>query len=430
MGLKMPSGFNPFEDEPKAQPAVQSIAQPATPVPPVEQKPMTALQKADAAIKEKTNPTPKVVAVVAKPKAAPNLKIGQNLATILAAARKSKGDGIAVSGRTIQPVERVPTGVFEFDLATGGGFPRGRYTIIYGPEASGKTNAVYKGIAQAQQMPPPCNKAVFIDLEGTFDPLWAEKFGVDVDELVVIKPGYGEEAGDLLDAVIRADDVLFIGFDSLAVMVSSREAEQSLEKFDVGTSSLLVKRMMNKVILALNEEEKRGHRPAVVFINQTRFKIGVMFGNPETMPGGKAMLFLASLIIRISAKKVVEKSVNPDLPSFMETTASIKKAKVPITSTEFEYAMCVLEQSGLGIGDSNSWNLVANHLKQMGMLTNTGKGWELEGKVYKTLSMIEGTYQAENGFALHLQTLVIDSYKGIAKLVAATAFEEIEVEGE
>lgn len=395
MGLKLPD--TPLTE---SSPSVQSIAQPSTPTP----TPTPPLK----------SPTEKPTTPTATPKSEqkPEKKSAGELASVLLAARKAKGEGIAVTGRNIPQVKRIPTGIFEFDLAVGGGFPRSRYSIVYGPESSGKTNLTYKAIANAQKLPPPCNKAVLIDLEGTFDPVWAEQFGIDVDELVVIKPGYGEEAGDLCEAVLRAEDVAIVVLDSLAVMVSSKEAEQSLEKFDVGTSGLLVKRLVNKIVIALSEEAKRGHEPAMVFINQTRMKIGVMFGNPETMPGGQAMKFLSALTVRLNGKNKTVNSVSPDMPAFKETTAEIKKAKVPVTRYNFNYDLVLYPHEGLSVGDTNSWGLVSNSLKQIGALVKATKGWELLGKTYPTLTVIEDTYQAESSFALKLQEMVIDSYKG------------------
>lgn len=351
------------------------------------------------------NPVPKIV-VPAAPK-----KLGE-LTVLLNAIRKEKGDKVVMAGSNVDPVLRIATGMFEFDLAIGGGFPRGRYSIIYGPEGSTKTNACYCAIATAQRLPPPCNKAVLVDLEGTFDPVWAARFGVNVEELVLVKPAFGEEAVDLIDALVRAEEVAILVVDSLAVIVASKEIAQSTEKFDVGTTSVLIKRLCNKMVIALSIESRRNHLPAVIFVNQTRFKIGVMFGDPETMPGGQTMKFLSSLTIRVYGKNKMDKAVSTELPAFKDVHAVVKKAKVPITKIEFDYEMCVYPHDTLQVGQTRSWNLVSNNLKQIGALVNTGKGWAYDGKVYTTLSLIQDKYELDKDFAINCQKVVLASNKG------------------
>jgi len=351
---------------------------------------------------------------IAEPESAPTAaapKKQTELSAILAQIRKEKGDKVVVNGRQVPKIKRLPTGNFDFDFATGGGFPLSRISNVYGLEGSGKTALCYMAIAQAQRQPPPCNKAVYIDLEHTIDPVWAAMFGIDLDELVLVQPAYGEEAVDLIDALVYAEDVALIVVDSIANLVAIKEVEQSSEKYDVGTTSILAKRMINKLVIALTKEERRGHQPAVVFINQIRYKIGVMFGNPEICPGGKAKDFAYSLSVRLSAKNKIVKEISPDVPAFKETTAEIKKAKVPVIKTSFGYDMCVYPHNGLMVGQVNSWNTVANHLKQLGILQKVSAGWLLQNKLYKTLVPIQDTYEAEPHFALELQRLVIEAFK-------------------
>lgn len=283
------------------------------------------------------------------------------------------------------------------------------------------TNICYCAAAQAQRLPAPCNKVVWVDLEGTFSPDWAAQFGIDVEELIVVRPSYGEEAVDLVDALIRAEDVAMLVVDSLATVVSSKEIDQSVEKFDVGTASLLVKRLCNKLVIALATESKRGHTPAVVLINQTRFKIGVMFGDPETMPGGQTMKFLSSLTVRLYGKNKIEKSISSELPAFKETTAVIKKAKVGVTKYNFDYDLCMFPHNGLIVGETRSWSTVSGYLKDLGHLKKAekGTGWTLLGKTYQTLVMIQDMYEAEDSFKLQLQKMVIDSFKGKSFTVEA-----------
>lgn len=273
---------------------------------------------------------------------------------------------------------------------------------------SGKTNLAYKAMAMAQRCAINCNKAVFVDLEGTFDPKWAAQFGIDTDELLVAKPSYGEQAVDMVDALVRASDVRVLVLDSLAVLVAAKELDGTVEKADVGTAAMLVKRLSNKLAVALSEEQKRGHSVCVILLNQTRFKIGVMFGDPETMPGGQTVKFNSSLIVRLYGKNKLVKEISSGVPAFKETNVTIKKAKVGITQTAFSYDLCMLAHDGLGIGDTDSFNAVKGYLQAMGELVKGDKGgWNLLGVNYPTLSVLCDTYRAEADFANKLHMMIV-----------------------
>lgn len=342
------------------------------------------------------------------------------MAAVLAAIKKEKGDKVCVAGSQIPDVERILTGCFEFDYYTGG-FPRGRLSIVYGPESSGKSNVCYLAAASAQKGPEHCNKAVWVDLEGTFDPSWAIQFGVDVEKLIVIKPGYGEEAVDLIMAFLYASDVALVVVDSIAVMTAAKEVEKSAEGMDVGTASVLVKRLSNKIAICLSMEYRRGHSPAVIFVNQTRFKIGVMFGDPETMPGGQAMKFLSSLTVRLYGKNEMVKTIHPDLPVYKATNAVIKKAKVPVRAMNFEYKMAMMQTDDLRVGQTDSWNTVCGYLKAHGQLVKGDKGgWTVLGVTYPTQVSIQEKYLFDPDYQAKLQALAI-SCTGAAKFLVEAA---------
>ena len=339
-----------------------------------------------------------------------------SLDQILKVVKKEKGDAIAVKGSTIANVERIPTGVFEFDLASGGGFPKGRVSIVYGVESSGKTNLALKAIAYVQKtFPAHCKQCVFVNLEGTFDPTWAAKMGVDVDALTVVNPAYGEEAVDVVDAILRADDLALCVVDSIAVMVASREVAASVEKADVGTAPMLVKRLCNKAVIALAEEARKGHFPALLLINQRRFKVGVIFGDPETMPGGETMKFISSLTVRLYGKNVIDNKLHPELPCWKHTEGIIKKSKVPITASEFVYDMAMIPANDIAVGESDSWSTVSGHLKAAAVLDKVGTNWELFGQKYPNLVAIQERYITDLEFKVKCQQEVV-------KLVASQQF--------
>jgi len=286
-----------------------------------------------------------------------------------------------------------------------------------------------RAVATAQKLPPPCNKAIWVNIEQSFDPVWAEKMGVDTTELLVVQAGYGEEAIDLVDALVRAEDVAIVVVDSMAGLIASKEIAQSVENYDIGSSALLIKRMVNKLMIAFCEEQKRDHDPCIVLINQTRYKPGVLFGDPETMPGGEAQKFLSSLRVRLSAKNVIDKATNTLV--FKDTHVVVKKSKVPVLATSFDFQMCVHPVDDLKVGETDSFTMVKGHLAAMGALEKHKDGWALnvEGttKVFPTLSAIADKYAKQSVFRSALQAMVIAAHRDKLMLVEEETFEPNDV---
>lgn len=377
------------------------------------------------------SPTPVVEAE--SPKKKTGKPVSGALSEVLAGIRKDKGDKVIVHGNKIPVVRRLPTGIFEFDFYTGGGFPCGRYSIVYGPESSNKTNLALKAVASAQQQDAPCNKAIWVNVEQSFDPIWAEKMGVDIHALLVVQAGYGEEAIDLVDALVRAEDVAIVVVDSMAGLIASKEIANSVEQYDIGSSALLIKRMVNKLMIAFCEEQKRDHDPCVILINQTRFKPGVMFGDPETMPGGEAQKFLSSLRVRLSAKNIIDKALNTVM--FKDTKVAVKKAKIPVRAASFDFSLCVHAHDDLQIGDTDSFPMVKSHLQALNMLEKDKSGKYavlLHGKPpqllkFPTLTAMQERYMKDAAFRTSLQTRVIDAYQDKMVLVEEPDYSPKEV---
>jgi recombination protein RecA len=195
-------------------------------------------------------------------------------------------DAFAVS------VAAVPTGALSLDLALGvGGVPRGRIVEIFGPEASGKTTLVYEIIAQAQKLGGVC---AFIDAEHAIDPIYAGKIGVDIEELLVSQPDHGEQALEIADVLIRSGAVDIVAIDSVAALTPRAELEGQMGDQQVGLQARLMSQALRKLAGNLNRANT-----VCIFTNQIREKIGVMFGSPETQPGGRALKFYASQRIDI-----------------------------------------------------------------------------------------------------------------------------------
>lgn len=225
-------------------------------------------------------------------------------------------------------VEAIPTGSIALDLALGvGGFPRGRVVEIFGPESSGKTTVALHAIAEAQR---EGGVAAFIDAEHALDPAYARRLGVDVDNLLVAQPDTGEQALEIAEALVRSSAVDIIVVDSVAALVPRAELEGEMGDIHMGLQARLMSQALRKLTGVISKS-----RTTVIFINQIREKIGVMFGNPETTPGGRALKFYAS--VRLEVRKI------EDLKHGAERIGSRVRAKVvknkmapPFKQAEFD----------------------------------------------------------------------------------------------
>jgi recombination protein RecA len=216
---------------------------------------------------------------------------------IVSQIRSSYGSGAIMKMNEVinQDVTVVSSGSLSVDLAAGvGGFPKGRIIEIYGPESSGKTSLALATIAQAQKTG---GLAAFVDAEHALDPEWAKKFGVSLNDLYVSQPGNGEEALEIVDNLVRSNAFDVIVVDSVAALVPKSEIEGNMGDAQMGVQARLMSQALRKLTGAISKSNT-----IVIFINQIRMKIGVMFGNPETTTGGQALKFFASM--RLEVRKV------------------------------------------------------------------------------------------------------------------------------
>jgi len=254
----------------------------------------------------------------------------KSLETTLASLKKRFGDGaiMKMGEATGLKIEAIPTGSISLDLALGiGGIPRGRITEIYGPEASGKTTICQHIIAEAQKLG---GVAAFIDVEHALDPSYALKCGVNVDELLISQPDTGEQALEICEALVRSGAVDIIVVDSVAALVPRAEIEGEMGDSHMGLQA----RLMSQALRKLSGAIKRSNT-AVIFTNQLRQKIGVMFGNPETTTGGMALKFYAS--IRMDVRPIDPIKSGEDVIG-NRTRVRVKKNKVapPFRKAEFD----------------------------------------------------------------------------------------------
>jgi len=322
---------------------------------------------------------------------------------------KQYGQGVVNDSVTVPEVERAPTGILPFDLATGGGFPLGRISIVFGPESSLKTSIVLKAIGVFQKTNPD-RKCVFVDIEASYTPEWGAKLGVDNDKLIYILPQYAEQAVDIVEGFLYAEDVGLVIIDSIAAMITANELDSSADKAVVGGSALVVGKLYRKSVMAISTGIREGRLPTLVCINQIRYKIG-SYGDPETMPGGKAFQFASALTVRMYGKDEFDKKVHGTLPCWKSCSGILKKWKVPVTSKTFKFDLSILAETGFDIGTTNDWNTLSTYLKDLGYLVKGDKPgqWFLFEEEYKTLGPIKKRLLEDIEFDSMVRSIVIDS---------------------
>lgn len=252
------------------------------------------------------------------------------LETTLATLSKKFGDGVVMKlgEATKMTVESIPTGSLSLDIALGvGGFPRGRVVEIYGPESSGKTTICLHVIAEAQKQGGICG---FIDVEHALDPAYATKIGVDIENLYISQPDTGEQALEITEALVRSGAMDVVVVDSVAALVPRAEIEGEMGDSHVGLQARLMSQALRKLTGAV-----KSSGTCMVFTNQLRQKIGVMFGNPETTSGGLALKFYAS--VRLDIRRIQSIKQGTDVIG-NRTRVTVKKNKVapPFKVAEFD----------------------------------------------------------------------------------------------
>ena len=254
----------------------------------------------------------------------------RQLESTLANLNKRFGDGIIMrlGDASHLQIEAIPTGSLSLDIALGvGGVPRGRVIEIYGPESSGKTTLCQHIIAEAQQLGGLC---AFIDMEHALDPVYAARCGVDIDNLYVSQPDTGEQALEIAEALIRSGTMDVVVVDSVAALVPRAEIEGEMGDSHMGLQARLMSQALRKLSGVIKQTNT-----AMIFTNQLRHKIGVMFGSPETTSGGNALKFYAS--VRLDIRRIQALKAGGDVIG-NRTRVKVKKNKVapPFTDCEFD----------------------------------------------------------------------------------------------
>src|SRR3954467_12208427 len=256
----------------------------------------------------------------------------RELDAAISSITKAYGEGSIMrlgDAHALRKIEVIPTGALAVDLALGvGGLPRGRVVEIFGPESSGKTTLMLHVIANAQKAG---GLAAFIDAEHALDPAYAKKLGVNLDDLLVSQPDSGEEALTICETLAKSNALDVIVIDSVAALVPKAELEGEMGMATMGMQARLMSQALRKLTAILNKA-----KTTCIFTNQLREKVGVMFGNPETTPGGKALKFYASVRLDIRRKDTLKDAAGAAVGNVTRVKVVKNKVAPPFTEAEFE----------------------------------------------------------------------------------------------
>ncbi len=275
-------------------------------------------------------------------------------------------------------VETIPTGSISLDLALGGGIPRGRIIEIYGPEASGKTTVCLHVLAEVQKSG---GTAAIIDAEHALDPAYAKRLGVNTDKLLISQPDSGEQALEILETLVRSNAVDIVVIDSVAALVPQAEIEGDMGDAQMGLQARLMSQAMRKLTGVINRS-----KTTVIFVNQLRMKIGVMFGNPETTTGGQALKFYSS--VRMDIRRLSQiKQGDAIIGNHVRVKVVKNKVAPPFREAEFD----IMYNQGIS-KEGDLIDLAANH----GIVEKSGAWY-----TYKGENIAQGREAAKNYLAEH-----------------------------
>ena len=289
----------------------------------------------------------------------------KNLASVISEIEKDYGAGsiMKLGSKKFVPMDVIPTSSLALDRALGvGGFPRGRVIEIYGPESGGKTTLALHAIAQAQKLG---GLAAFIDAEHALDPVYARKLGVDVDELYISQPDNGEQALEIAKKLIESRKIDIIVVDSVAALVPKAELEGDMGDPQMGLQARLMSQALRKLTAITNQT-----KTVLIFINQIREKIGVMFGNPETTTGGRALKFYASVRLDIRKTGLVK-----DGDKILGADTRIKVVKNKVGPPYLEAEVRIL----YGFGISHEYDLLRLG-DELNVLEKSGSWYSYKGE--------------------------------------------------
>jgi recombination protein RecA len=365
---------------------------------------------------------------------------GVKFADLVKDINKTYGVGTIAKASTIESLvlKRIPMGVFVLDALTGGGVPVGRTTQFFGEPSGCKTTLCLKTVASAQKTcrfcvqpvdahtkkddhKPEPMACVWIEMESTLDRDWAIRMGVDAEKLYVAQPANAEAAGNILQMALQSDDQDVVVIDSLAHMTPGAELENPMENMQVGAMARMLNKMFRTETALMNKRKLTGNGPTVLVINQVREKVGVMYGSPETRPGGKGQAFASSLEIRLAPGKPFYQGANGpiqkaaqdgDRPLFREFNFKVKKAKSAVADVEGSFKLQMSKVEGREIGQTNDEEQVFFFAKKHLLIENPAKGkWLCLGLEDATEEKLQDKIMATEGKFTELRAKTLELVK-------------------
>lgn len=308
---------------------------------------------------------------------------------VVAKITEKKGTGVVFQASARPFFRHVPLGIYLLDNAMLGGMPVGLATLVKGWKHSGKSTLGFKSIAAFQRAMPD-EVCTLVDIEGTYDPIWGAKQGIDNDRLVLIQPPTGEDALDIADAVFRAKETSLVVVDSLAGLIPLKELEAEMDQIVIGRRATMIRRFLQKAQQAMVDERRRNHYPTLYMVNQFTMQIGVMHGDPRTEPGGKAPGFLASIEFEIKNKEGLVDAqkrsrdgqggmADLEMVDVNEHTFNMKKNKLGNGPRTGVFHMVRNPFHPLGEGFIDDAKVVLMDLKRQGWVTGGGSSWKIDG---------------------------------------------------
>lgn len=329
-------------------------------------------------------------------------------------------------------VKRFSSGILNLDLALGGGWPFSRICLIAGEESTGKTSIALKAMASIleydsethlhkSQLPPgkpfECCKVLFVDMEGSLDEDWAIVCGVDLDHVTVARPEHAQECVDLITSAIRENVFDLIVLDSIAAMTPMKELEASSEDSMVGEAARINNRAMRRWVgslARLSQEEANSNAkggPTIICLNQFREKIGVMWGDPRTLPGGKGQRFAAAIIVYTNSAEI--KDEKSAAASVVTLNGVLKKNKTFRPREHYSFDFGVADSEELAMGTVNNFDQLIAASKRCELLAKGDDGvWRLGSKEYKTQKALVENLAGDPNFQLWLWQQVITKHMG------------------
>ena len=271
------------------------------------------------------------------------------------------------------------------------------------------------------QMIYPTDTCVFVDVEHSWDPAWAKLMGVDPEQVIVVAPDYAEQCVDMVESFMFAADCGLVVVDSLAALATANELDSSAEKANVGGASNPVGKLVRKTTHALSVAAKEGRLPTLIYINQIRHKIGVMFGDPETQTGGNAPKFQVSMMVRLYGKNKTDPKISKTMPVLKDVSFIMKKWKVPILAGNGKFEMAMIPHDDLEIGDCQDWNTVSQMLKDFGQFEkHPKKGWVILGEDYPTAQAFRDKLYTDKQLGVEVRQALIERALAEGKMLEAS----------